>query len=170
MRYRLVKVLLTVSPSSPSFCPPLGVFSQLPTVHRSLSTLFQLTPLSTAFPPNRSLTPLSTAFTQTHRVWGCRVLASDLCVTVPLWQIQSFQRLARSSTLLPLFLQLRSFIFKSLHALLQKHPGWSTQSTLGISVPLWRSDFFPGSGTRRCVSEPAALIFVSIFLSARAPG
>jgi hypothetical protein len=54
-----------VSPFRPSFPPPLGVFSQLPTTHCSLSTLLQLSPLSTAFTPNRLLTPLSTAFTQT---------------------------------------------------------------------------------------------------------
>jgi hypothetical protein len=54
-----------VSPFRLSFPPPLGVFSQPPTTHGSLSTLFQLSPLSTAFTPNRLLTPLSTAFTQT---------------------------------------------------------------------------------------------------------
>jgi hypothetical protein len=89
MRYSLVKVLLTVSPFRPSFPPPLNVFSQpcnsrrqsrrigaeiLPTTHRSLSTFCQLTPLSTAFTPDRSLTPLSTAFTQTdggvEYFWG----------------------------------------------------------------------------------------------------
>ena len=85
------KVLLTVSPFRPSFSPQPGVFSQavnscsqsrssiaekLLTTHCSLSTLCPLSPLSTAFTPNRSLTPLSTAFTQTHRGGGpsvCRI-------------------------------------------------------------------------------------------------
>jgi hypothetical protein len=43
----------------------------LPTAHYSLSTFCRLSPLSTAFTPNRPLTPLSTAFTQTHRGVGC---------------------------------------------------------------------------------------------------
>ena len=88
-----------MSPFRLSFPPPLGVFSQLPTTHCSLSTLFQrspscpersrwvstaflprakssgapnrpVSPLVVAFAPNRSLTPLSTAFTQTHRGGG----------------------------------------------------------------------------------------------------
>jgi len=58
MRYPLVKVLLTVSPFCPSFSPQLSVFSH---------SLSAVSPLSTAFTPNRPLTPLSTAFTQTHR-------------------------------------------------------------------------------------------------------
>jgi hypothetical protein len=100
-----------VSPFRLSFPPPLGVFSQLPTTHCSLSTLFQLSPscpersrgVSTAFlprakprgyaespvspfvvafTPNRSLTPLSTAFTQSHRVWGCLCANSALSATL----------------------------------------------------------------------------------------
>jgi hypothetical protein len=50
-----------VSPFRPSFLRQPSVFSRSP---RPLS------PLSTAFTPNRSLTPLSTAFTQTHRGVG----------------------------------------------------------------------------------------------------
>ena len=58
------KVLLTVSPFSPSFAPQLDLFP---------CSLRALTPLSTAFTPNRSLTLLSTAFTQTHRGVGFSV-------------------------------------------------------------------------------------------------
>ena len=61
MRYSLVKVLLTVSPFRPSFPTPLHPFPRSP---RAVS------PLSTAFTPNRPLTPLSTAFTETHRGVG----------------------------------------------------------------------------------------------------
>jgi len=82
-----------VSPFRPFLPPQLGVFSQLPTIHCSLSTLLQLSPLSTAFLPRakprgtptravsplvvafttiRPLAPLSTAFTQTHRGVGAQ--------------------------------------------------------------------------------------------------
>jgi hypothetical protein len=49
--------------------PPFRAFlpSQLNLFPRSLRAI---SPLSTAFTPNRSLTPLSTAFTQTHRGVG----------------------------------------------------------------------------------------------------
>jgi hypothetical protein len=50
-----------VSPSRPSFRSQLDPFPHSPQA---------LSPLSTAFTPNRSLTPLSTAFTQTHRGVG----------------------------------------------------------------------------------------------------
>jgi hypothetical protein len=50
-----------VSPFRPSFSPQPRVFPPSP---RALS------PLSTAFTPNRSLTPLSTGFTQRHRGVG----------------------------------------------------------------------------------------------------
>ena len=50
-------------------------------------------------------------------------------------QVTSFQALARSLTLLPLFLKLVSFIFNSLQALLQKHPGWGYRcSALSASL------------------------------------
>src|SRR6266436_3788217 len=61
MRYSLVKVLLTMSPFRPSFPMRLHPFPCSP---RTVS------PLSTAFTPNRPLTPLSTAFTQTDRGGG----------------------------------------------------------------------------------------------------
>jgi hypothetical protein len=89
MGYSLVKVVLTMSPFRPSFPPALSVFSHsfnpcrqsrsadaemLPTAHCSLSTFCRLSPLSTAFTPNRPLTPLSTAFAQTDGgvayLWG----------------------------------------------------------------------------------------------------
>ena len=50
-----------MSPFCPSFPPQLDPFPRSPQA---------LSPLSTAFTPNRSLTPLSTAFTQTHRGVG----------------------------------------------------------------------------------------------------
>ena len=50
-----------MSPSTPSFSPPLNLSPQPP---RAIS------PLSIAFTPNRPLTPLSTAFTQTHQGGG----------------------------------------------------------------------------------------------------
>ena len=52
------KVLLTVSPFRFLPHPQLDPFSRSP---------HPLSPLSTAFTPNRPLTPLSTAFTQKHR-------------------------------------------------------------------------------------------------------
>jgi hypothetical protein len=55
------KVSLTVSPFSPSFPPQLNLFPH---------SLRAVSPVSTAFTPNRALTPLSTAFTQTYRGWG----------------------------------------------------------------------------------------------------
>jgi hypothetical protein len=55
------KVSLTVSPFSPSFPPQLDLFPH---------SLRAVSPVSTAFTPNRALTPLSTAFTQTHRGVG----------------------------------------------------------------------------------------------------
>src|SRR6266481_6577018 len=54
------KVSLTVSPFSPSFPPQLNLFPH---------SLRAVSPVFTAFTPNRALTPLSTAFTQTYR--GC---------------------------------------------------------------------------------------------------
>jgi hypothetical protein len=89
MRYSLVKVLLTVSPFRPSFLPQLNVFSREP---RAVS------PLSTAFTPNRPLTPLSTAFTQTHRGVGADVqtlTGSDLRASAPR-ETHSFDTLANS--------------------------------------------------------------------------
>ena len=71
-----------MSPSSPSFSPPLNLSPQSPGATSPLPTTFlrrakprgtpirAVSPLSTAFTPNRSLTPLSTAFTQTHRGMG----------------------------------------------------------------------------------------------------
>src|SRR6266404_7140614 len=56
------KVSLTVSPFSPSFPPQLNLFPH---------SLRAVSPVFTAFTPNRALTPLSTAFTQTYR--GCGV-------------------------------------------------------------------------------------------------
>ena len=50
-----------MSPSTPSFSPPLNLSPQPP---RAIS------PLSIAFTPNRPLTPLSTAFTKAHRGVG----------------------------------------------------------------------------------------------------
>ena len=61
VRYSLVKVLLTVSPFGPSFGAQPDSFPHSP---RDLS------PLSTAFTPNRTLSPLSTAFTQNDRGVG----------------------------------------------------------------------------------------------------
>ena len=55
------KVLLTVSPFRPSFPSQLDPFPRSPQA---------LSPLSTAFTPNRSLTPLSTAFAQNARGVG----------------------------------------------------------------------------------------------------
>ena len=103
MRYSLVKVLLTVSPFRPSFSLQLNPYPRVP---RTLS------PLSTAFTPNRSLTPLSTAFTQTPR--GVRVL----CPSSPLLAT----RLPRSSRghsplatfIRPLFSQRYELLFPQL--------------------------------------------------------
>ena len=72
MRYPLVKVLLTVSPFRPSFSPQLNPYPRAPRL---------LSPLSTAFTPNRTLTPLSTAFTQTHRGVGVLCPCSPLLAT-----------------------------------------------------------------------------------------
>jgi hypothetical protein len=52
------KVLLTVSPFPPSLTQQLDLFPSSPGT---------VSPLATAFTPNRRLTPLSTAFTQRHR-------------------------------------------------------------------------------------------------------
>src|ERR1700688_699873 len=71
-----------VSPSIPSFSPPLNLFPQPPRATSSLSAAFlprakprgtpnrAVSPFFVVFTPNRSLTPLSTAFTQTHRDVG----------------------------------------------------------------------------------------------------
>jgi hypothetical protein len=137
MQYSLVKVLPTVSPFRPSSSPQPSVSQSfnpcsqsrsadaemLPTAHYSLSTFCQLR-------------PLSTACTQKHRVWGpdSRIQPSTVSVpSVPLWQIHCFHTTARSLSLLPLFLQPRPFVFNTLHALLQKHPGVG-----GIDVQTFR--------------------------------
>ena len=101
IRYSLVKVLLTVSPSRSSFAPPPDVFSHvldsssqsrlprdeiLPSIHLSLCTSRELSPLFIAFTPNRSLTPLATVFTQEHRGGGVLVFSgyeSRVTVTPP---------------------------------------------------------------------------------------
>jgi hypothetical protein len=136
MRYPLVKVLVTVSPFRPALSPKLNLFSQPP---RPLS------PLSTAFTPNRALTPLPSAFTQNDRHGGYRPAPSaflcalcDLCGKfIVLILLQTL------SPLLTLFLQLPSFLFNSLHTLLQntRGGGCPTHSQwLGVSVAI---DFFP---------------------------
>jgi hypothetical protein len=57
-------------PATVHFCS-LFVSHPLPSAHPQLRSSFRtVTPLSTAFTPNRPLTPLSTAFTQTHRGVG----------------------------------------------------------------------------------------------------
>jgi hypothetical protein len=81
----LVKVLLTVSPFRPSFSSRHDPYSHsfdscsrsssadaelLPTIHRSLPTLRELSPLSTVFTPNRPLNALSTPLTQIGRGVG----------------------------------------------------------------------------------------------------
>src|ERR1700732_2371716 len=60
----------------------------------------------------------------------CCFLAA-LCAPVPLpaptlsgWQTPSFQQLAASFSLLPLFFELASFVFRDLQPLLAKHRGW----------------------------------------------
>jgi hypothetical protein len=141
MRYSLVKVLLTVSPFAPSFFPQLNVFSQsfnscsqarsaaaerLPRTHCSLFTF-------------RHLSPLSTAFTQIEGVWrsrrdnSARDFLGALCVSA----VNTF--FSYYCALFRFFFPLRSFISNSLHALLQKHPGWGVpQGTLCGPVSLWR--------------------------------
>jgi hypothetical protein len=127
----------TLSPFSTAF---------LPRANSSGTPIRAVSPLFIAFTPNRSLTPLSTAFTQNDRV-GYRPAISAtgfLCVLCALCgKFIVLTLLQILSSLLSLFLGLQSFLFNILHALLQKRPGWGTQSTLcGLSVSV-AIDFFP---------------------------
>ena len=123
-RYSLVKVLLTVSPFGPPFSLPLNPFPRSP---RSIS------PLSTVFTPIRPLTPLSTAFTQKHRGVGYKPNNSALAFLCDLCgKFIVLILLQTVPTLLTFFSQRRSFLFNTLHTLLQKHRGWVTSA---LSAP-----------------------------------
>jgi hypothetical protein len=114
-----------VSAFCPSFSPQARVFPRSP---RAIS------PLSTAFTPNRSLTPLSTAFTQTDGgvayLWdslaACRLFTSHRPApfrTGSRVTSHAFSIACRLLNSLASLLQLLSFVFSTLQPLVCKIPG-----------------------------------------------
>src|ERR1700732_5324036 len=116
MRYSSVKVLLTVSPFRP-FLPQL--LDPFPPSPRPLS------PLSTAFTPNRRLTPLSTAFTQTHRGVGYRHNFSFRWTRTTAHQSRiTSHAVSYSCELFAAPKKINAFAIKQIQTLSTKHPGY----------------------------------------------
>jgi len=97
--------------------------------HHALPTLF-LSPLPAVaglcfhhFPNPFFCNPFIFTSLQIPRVWGVCAHLSELCVSVPLWQIHLFQELAASLRLFALFFESSPFVFNRLQPLFAKHPG-----------------------------------------------
>ena len=147
MRYSLVKVLLPMSPSRPSFPMRLHPFPRSPRAvspscpERSFllrskprgTPIISVSPLSTAFTPNRPLTPLSTAFTQNDRGGVSRpsdIPALRLAAVVLLPANPLLSDCCALFFSLCAFFAHALFVFNRLRPLFAKHPGGGTPDVL----------------------------------------